>query len=207
MLTVGKILKTQREKKNLKLEDIEKDMRVRAKFLNALENDDWTLFSSKIYIGGLIKNYSKYLNLDHNKILAFFRRQYEKKEEFAFKKNLSAKYLTPQTRKVLYFFTFITIFLFAYYFGYQVYRFISPPKVEILSPDASVFKNQDRVRIVGQTEKEAVVKIFGERIYQNDKGIFNYDLPLKVGKNSLTIEVIGANGKKTKLNKTYTLSD
>ena len=205
MLTVGKILKTQREKKNLKLEDIEKDMRVRTKFLNALENDDWTLFSSKIYIGGLIKNYSKYLNLDHNKILAFFRRQYEKKEEFAFKKNVSAKYLTPQTRKVLYFFTFIAIFLFAYYFGYQVYRFISPPKVEILSPDASVFKNQDRVRIVGQTEKEAVVKIFGERIYQNDKGIFNYDLPLKIGKNSLTIEVIGANGKKTTLREEYTL--
>ena len=205
MLTVGKILKTQREKKNLKLEDIEKDMRVRAKFLNALENDDWTLFSSKIYIGGLIKNYSKYLNLDHNKILAFFRRQYEKKEEISFKKNLSVKYLTPQTRKILYFFTFVAIFLFAYYFGYQVYRFISPPKVEILSPDASVFKNQDRVRIVGQTEKEAVVKIFGERIYQNDKGIFNYDLPLKIGKNSLTIEVIGANGKKTIIKRIYLL--
>lgn len=205
MLTVGKILKTQREKKNLKIEDIEKDMRVRAKFLNALENDDWTLFSSKIYIGGLIKNYSKYLNLDPNKILAFFRRQYEKKEEISFKKNLSAKYLTPQTKKILYFFTFIVIFLFAYYFGYQVYRFISPPKVEILSPDASVFKNQDRVRIVGQTEKEAVVKIFGERIYQNDKGIFNYDLPLKVGKNNLTIEVVGANGKKTNISKSYTL--
>ncbi|MDP3974377.1 MAG: helix-turn-helix domain-containing protein [bacterium] len=207
MLTVGKILKSQREKKNLKLEDIEKDMRVRTKFLNALENDDWTLFSSKIYIGGLIKNYSKYLNLDHNKILAFFRRQYEKKEEVSFKKNLSAKYLTPQTRKILYFFLFTIISAFVYYFGYQVHRYVTPPKVEILTPKILEFKNQDRVKIIGKTEKEAVVKIFGERIYQNEKGEFSYDFPLKLGKNKLEVEVIGANGKKTTISKIYILND
>lgn len=206
MLTVGKILKTQREKKNLKLEDAEKDIRVRLKFLSAIEDDDWTLFSSKVYIGGLIRNYSKYLDLDPDRILAFFRRQYAKKEEDSFKKRLSAKYLTPQTRKLIFFFMVIIISAFVYYFGYQVQRFISPPKVEILSPDTDVFKNQDRVRIVGLTEKEAVVKIFGERIYQNDKGIFNYDLPLKQGKNTLNIEITGANGKKTSLKKVYILA-
>jgi len=207
MLTVGKILKSQRENKNLKLEDIEKDIRVRLKFLSAIEDDDWTLFSSKVYIGGLIRNYSKYLELDPDKILAFFRRQYAKKEEESFKKRLSAKYLTPQTKKLIYFFMAVIISAFVYYFGYQVQRFISPPKVELLSPDTETFKNQDRVRIVGQTEKEAVVKIFGERIYQNDKGIFNYDLPLKLGKNTLNIEITGANGKKTTISKTYTLND
>ena len=205
MLTVGKILKSQRQKKNLKLEDIEKDIRVRLKFLSAIEDDDWTLFSSKVYIGGLIRNYSKYLDLDPDRLLAFFRRQYAKKEEESFKKRLSAKYLTPQTRKLIYFFMIIIISAFVYYFGYQVQRFISPPKVEILSPDTLTFKNQDRVKIVGQTEKEAVVKIFGERIYQNDKGIFNYDLPLKLGKNKLSIEVIGANGKTTILKEEYVL--
>ena len=206
MLTVGKILKSQRQKKNLKLEDIEKDIRVRLKFLSAIEDDDWTLFSSKVYIGGLIRNYSKYLDLDPDRLLAFFRRQYAKKEEESFKKRLSAKYLTPQTRKLIYFFMIIIISSFVYYFGYQVQRFISPPKVEILSPKDMVFKNQDRVKIIGKTEKEGVVKIFGERIYQNEKGEFSYDFPLKLGKNKLSIEVIGANGKKTTISKTYTLN-
>lgn len=207
MLTVGKILKTQRDKKNISLEEIEKEIRVRSKYLSAIENDDWSLFSSKVYISGIIKNYSNYLGLDPNKILAFFRRQYEMKEDISFKKRLSAKYITPQTRKIIYTLTVLIIFAFIYYFGYQVKRFVSPPKVEIVSPKEETFKNIDRIKIVGQTEKEAVIKIYGERIYQNDKGIFTYNMPLKSGKNILEIHITGANGKETTLKKTYTLKD
>ncbi|MFH1826891.1 MAG: helix-turn-helix domain-containing protein [bacterium] len=205
MLTVGKILKSEREKKNLKIEDVEKEIKIRNKYLQAIENDDWRLFSSKVYIAGIIRNYSKFLDLNPDKLLAFFRREYARKEDMSFKKKISSKYLTPQTKKIITYSIVLMIFAFVYYFGYQLNRYLSPPKAEILSPSSHTFKRQDRVEIVGKTEKEAVIKIFGERIYQDDKGIFSYELPLKEGINKLTIEVEGANGKTTTLKEEYIL--
>ncbi|MEX1052623.1 MAG: helix-turn-helix domain-containing protein [Patescibacteria group bacterium] len=207
MLTVGKILKSERQKKNLTLKEIEEKIRVRKKYLSSIEKGDWSLFSSKVYISGIIRNYSNFLGLDPDKMLAFFRREYARQEDTSFKKRLSAKYITPQTRKVIFYLIIAMIAGFSYYFGYQVVRYLSPPKVEILSPDEEIFKRQDRVRVVGQTEKEAVVEIFGERIYQNKNGVFNYDFPLELGKNELIIEVEGANGKKTSVSRIYILEE
>ncbi len=205
MLTVGQILQAEREKQGRKLSDIEKSIKIRSRFLKAIENDNWSFFNSKIYISGIIKNYSKELGVDPEKMLAFFRRDYAKKEDITFRKNISSKYLTPQTIKIIYFLIILLVLLFTYYFGYQVKRYLSPPKIEILSPSKNTFKRQEKVNIIGKTEREAEIKIFGDRIYQNDKGIFNYSLPLKPGENKLKIEVIGANGKKTIFEKTYFL--
>ncbi|MFN3299274.1 MAG: alpha-ketoglutarate-dependent dioxygenase AlkB family protein, partial [Sediminibacterium sp.] len=41
----------------------------------------------------------------------------------------------------------------------------------------------------------------GQRVYQDESGIFEYDFPLKEGKNLLKIELIGANGKKAVVEK------
>lgn len=207
MLTVGKILKSERIKKNFLLEDIAKEIRIREKYLTALEEDDWSPFTSKVYISGIIRNYSKFLGLNPEKMQAFFRREYARHEDVYFKKRLSVKYLTPQTKKIIFYLIIIMILGFSYYFGYQVKRYLSPPKVEILSPDIKTLKRQDRVRVVGQTEKEAVIEIFGERIYQNEYGVFNYDFPLELGENKLVIEVEGANGKKTTISEIYILKE
>lgn len=206
MLTVGEILRKEREAKELKISDIEKRIRVREKFLKALEQDNWDLFSSKIYIEGLIKNYAELLNLNQEKLLALFRREYAKKEEVGFRNKFSSKYLTPETKKYLSFFMIIVFFLFIFYFGFQLKLFLSPPKVEIVSPIEESFKRKKQIEIIGRTQKEAVITIFGDRIYQNREGIFTYDFPLKPGKNELVIEVIGANGKKTVVKKEYFLS-
>ncbi|MBI4009457.1 helix-turn-helix domain-containing protein, partial [Candidatus Roizmanbacteria bacterium] len=64
MLSVGEILKKHREKLGIKLSEVEKQIRIREKFLRAIEENDWNIFTSKIYISGIIKNYSQYLGLD-----------------------------------------------------------------------------------------------------------------------------------------------
>jgi len=203
MLSVGNILKKTREKKGLALDVLEKKLRVRQKFLQAIETDNWNFFTSKIYIEGLIKNYSRIVDLDPKKMLAFFRREYEVHEEIKFKKKVASQYLTPETKKIAIFVTCLIVGFFIIYFGFQLKIFLSPPKVTLLEPKSQIFKRIDRISIVGQTEKEATVNIFGERVYQDKEGIFKYNLPLKIGKNELIIEVIGANGKKTFLKKEF----
>ncbi len=203
MITVGEILQTQRLKKNLKLSDIEKKLKIRQKYIEAIENNNWNIFSSKIYIIGVLKNYSRFLGLNENKVLAFFRRDYEKQEEVKFKKKLSSKYLNPETKIFLTRVLFFLILFFSLYFGYQFYLFFSPPKLKILSPINTIFKRESKIKIIGKTNPETLIFIAGQQIYQNKEGVFEYELPLQEGKNVLTIELIGANGKKAVIKKEF----
>lgn len=203
MLSVGEILKNEREKKGLSLSYVEKELKVREKFLKAIEENRWNHFSSRIYIIGIIKNYSKLLSLDSKKILAFFRREYEKKEEIKFKERVSSQYLTSETKKFALIGLILVFLLFFGYFTYQLKIYFSPPKVVIISPKDNLFNRNEKIKIVGKTEKEALITIFKERVYQNKDGVFEYDFPLKKGKNELVIEVVGANGKKTIVKKDF----
>lgn len=204
MLSVGQILQQARLKKGYPLSLIEKQIKVREKFLRAVEENNWKFFSSKIYITGIIKNYSVFLGLDHKKILSFFRREYESKDDVRFQRKVSSLYLISDTRWVIIGIFIAISLLFLTYFGYQVSLYISPPKVVIMEPKQVVFKRTEKIKIIGKTEKEAAITIFGERVYQNKEGVFEYDYPLKEGMNILIIEIIGANGKKTILRKQFT---
>lgn len=203
MLSVGTILKNEREKKGLLLIDIEKQIKVREKYLKAIEDENWNFFSSKIYIIGILKNYSRALNLDHKKVLAFFRRDYEKKEEIRFKRKVSSAYLTSGTKKFLKLGLIIIILFFVIYFVFQLKTYFSPPSIVILSPTKTNFSVEKNVKIVGKTDKDTSVTIAGERIYQNKEGVFDYELSLKEGENKVVINLIGANGKKTTFEKSF----
>jgi len=203
MLSVGSILKKEREKKGLLLIDIEKQIKVREKYLKAIEEEDWNFFSSKIYITGILKNYSRVLNLDHKKILAFFRRDYAKKEEVKFKRKVSSNSLTSETRKFLKFGLIILTLFFISYFIYQLKIYFSPPSFTLLTPKVKNFTIEKNIEITGKTDKDTMITIAGERIYQNKNGIFTYKFSLNEGENKITINLIGANGKKTMVEKTF----
>jgi cytoskeletal protein RodZ len=203
MLSVGTLLKNTRERKKISLRDVEKHIKIRERFIIALEEDRWNMFTSKIYIMGILKNYARFLSLDEQKILAFFRREYEKKDDVRFKERISGRYISSDSKKTIFTGFIILGILFIFYFSFQLYQYIKPPKIEILSPTVSVFKRESTITVVGKTEKEAMVMILGERVYQNKEGIFEYVLPLKQKNTVLSIEVVGANGKKTQLDRIF----
>lgn len=203
MLSVGSILKNEREKKGLLLSDVEKQIKVREKYLKAIEDENWNYFSSKIYITGILKNYSRVLNLDHKKVLAFFRRDYERKEEVKFKKKVESSYLTSETKKFLRIGLIIITLFFIVYFILQLKTYFSPPTFTLLSPKVSNFTIEKKIKISGKVEKDTSVTISGERIYQNKEGVFNYELSLNEGVNKIVIILLGANGKKTTIEKTF----
>ena len=204
MATVGEILKEERLIKGLQLRDIEKQTRVREKYLRAIEENNWNFFSSKIYIIGILKNYSRILGLDSKRILAFFRRDYERKEEVKFKERVSSSYLTPQSRKLLRLAIVGGVLLFLLYFVYQLKLYFSPPTLTITSPKMSAFTTENKVTVAGFTHKEATLKIVGQRIYLDENGRFAYDFPLHEGENKIVFELTGANGRKTTIERVFT---
>jgi len=203
MLSVGKLLKSARERKKISLHDVEKRIKVREKFIHALEEDKWDIFTSRIYITGILKNYTRFLELDERKILAFFRREYKRIEEIKFKETVSTSYLSSDSKRTIIMGFIFICFLLVGYFSYQLFQYLKPPSVQILSPQSYTFKRELTVKVVGKTEKESVITIMGERIYQNKEGIFEYIMPLKQKENILSIEVVGANGKKIVIKKFF----
>jgi cytoskeletal protein RodZ len=203
MLSVGEILKKERLNKGLTLAIIEKQLKVREKFIKAIEDNNWEFFSSKIYITGILKNYSRILGLEPKRVLAFFRRDYEKKEDIRFKKKVSSSDLTSGSKRVFRLIIFATILIFVIYFGYQLRLYFQPPKLVILSPKTTSFTTENKIKVTGQTEKDAIVTIVNQRVYLASDGTFSYELPLKEGENRIIIELTGANGKKAKVEKTF----
>ena len=203
MLSVGTILKRERERKGLLLSDIEKQIKVREKYLKAIEDENWNYFSSKIYITGILTNYSKVLNLDQKKVLAFFRRDYEKKEEVKFKRKVQSGYLNSETKIFFKIGLIILTLFFISYFIFQLKIYFSPPSFTLIKPTVSNFTIEKNIKITGKTDKDTSVTISGERIYQSKEGIFTYEYSINEGENKLVINLIGANGKKSTVERTF----
>ena len=75
METIGQILKNAREKKGLSIEELEASTRIVAKFIKALENEDFDALPGEIYVKGFIKNLSDKLSLDAEMVLERYNLQ------------------------------------------------------------------------------------------------------------------------------------
>ena len=75
--SIGSILRRQRERKKLKLDEISEELRIRPQHLEALENDRFQLLPGTLYQRSFLKTYAQYLDLDQGRILKMFDRYQE----------------------------------------------------------------------------------------------------------------------------------
>lgn len=66
---VGAVLKAAREKMGLTLAQAEEGTKIRARFLQALEANDYTVLGGDIYVRGFLKNYATFLGLNPNELM------------------------------------------------------------------------------------------------------------------------------------------
>ncbi len=79
MESPGKYLKAERESRNLSLREVSESTRIREPLLKALEEDQYELISSPVYVKGFLNAYARYLGLDSNNIILQYRENYENK--------------------------------------------------------------------------------------------------------------------------------
>ncbi len=65
MLGIGEELKNKREEKGLSIYDVENQTKIKASFIEAIENENFDKIPGRVYVKGFIKNYAKFLDLDH----------------------------------------------------------------------------------------------------------------------------------------------
>lgn len=73
MLTVGDILRQKREEKGLSIKTVVDYTYIQAKFIIALECNDYSIFPAEVYTRGFLRNYSEMLGLDASEILELFK--------------------------------------------------------------------------------------------------------------------------------------
>ncbi len=211
MRTVGDILKKARIEKKLEFEEIEKNLRIRKKFLQALEENAWGKLPSLPYIKGFLRNYSSYLGLKPEEMVAVFRRQFREQQ----KSGLLPKGLSEPLDEPIFRFTpqivfaaIIFFFLF-FFFGYlfiQYKAYISPPNLIITQPlEGEIIKN-DKIMISGKTDNDAVVSVNNDKIALTGKGEFSTTLTLLPGVNTIIVESTSKYGKKKTLTRTIQIN-
>ncbi|MBI2414329.1 helix-turn-helix domain-containing protein [candidate division WWE3 bacterium] len=204
MKTVGQILKTAREQKKFTLEDVHKFIKIHPKFLIALEEGEYQIFSNKIHAKGFLKIYSEFLGLDVPQVLAFWRREYE--AMFEKRESLLPKFKVNHLQKVGVVLTpslvlitlsvFLTLSFFSYLF-YQYHTYSGAPKLDIYNPQNNVVINYEILDVTGKTDIDANLMINNQKINLDKDGGFATSIRLQPGLNTLSFLSVNKLQKET----------
>lgn len=64
MIDIGQLLRQTREAKNLSLADVEAQIRIRRRYLAALEAGDWSELPNEVVARGFLQTYARFLDID-----------------------------------------------------------------------------------------------------------------------------------------------
>ncbi|MFY9140384.1 MAG: RodZ domain-containing protein [Thermacetogeniaceae bacterium] len=79
-MKIGELLRAERENKGLSLFDVEEKTKIRAKYLQALEEENFEEIPGEAYRIGFLRNYALFLELDPEPLLYQYRAQHKRNE-------------------------------------------------------------------------------------------------------------------------------
>lgn len=202
MKTVGSIFRQAREKKRLTLDDVERATKIRKKFLEGIERDDYANLPSPAYAKGFVKNYSDFLGLDETNVFAYFRRQTEEVPKSSlFPKKIDAALAPAPLRmtpgRFLGLLVGALVIIFISYLALQYRTIQLPPALSIESPNENFVSDEQRIEVLGATEPDATVTINDVSVLVRSDGKFFDQVELQAGVNKITVTATSRFGKAT----------
>jgi len=209
MKTVGEIFKISREGKKLTLEEVEAVIKIRKKYLLALEENDWQKLPSLAYVQGFIKNYAEFLGLDASYVLSVFRRQFDRIEKpKVIPPGLSEPLNEPFWRltpsKIIGVLIIALMFLFFSWLFSQYQSFVWKPKMIIEKPQEFETIVGEKVLVIGRTDPWATLTINGQEVKLLD-GKFSQEITVSPGVVTINITATNKFGKKQEIKRTVTV--
>jgi cytoskeletal protein RodZ len=84
MFEIGASLREARTRRGLSREDVQKAIRIRDRYLAALEDENWDLLPGEAYTKGFLRTYAEFLGLDGALYVDEFNRRYASRDEQPF---------------------------------------------------------------------------------------------------------------------------
>lgn len=166
--TLPERLYTARERKGVDLYRAERDTKIRARYLGALERGDYRELPGAVYTKGFLRNYALYLGLDPNEVLDQWRREGGDTKEvtpvLAVPRPIAAprQGLTFSPSLVVFALLTIGVLAFGAYLGVQLLRFAKPPAIAVTNPVTAVVEVDEsatKYMLRGTSSAGATVKI------------------------------------------------
>lgn len=204
MKTAGEILKSERFKKNFTLEQIAQRTKIKVSFLQAIEDCAYDKLPSSAYTKGFVRSYAKTLGLDAERVMAFFRREYEeaKPQVKLPPQPLDAPMIPLTPGKIVTLFVSAAIVIFLSLLFWQYRSFAGAPALLVSSPQDKISLERPFVSVVGRTDANAQVFINGEEVKISSEGIFEQTVNLSEGLNTIRIVARNKVGKESIVERT-----
>jgi hypothetical protein len=81
MADIGSTLREARMRDRIDISEVEAQTKIRAKYLRAIENEEWDLLPGPVYAKSFLRTYGDYLGLDSRMLIDEFKRRYERPAE------------------------------------------------------------------------------------------------------------------------------
>lgn len=201
MRHISEILRSEREKKGLSIDDIVEDTKIRREFIVAIENANFNSLPSESYALGFVKNYAKYLGFPVKTAAALFRREYEAKQIEIMPRFRKTNILPG--RKVFlrsprsYLILGVIVVVLSYIIFQFSFLFVGP-KLILSSPKEREVVSSNVVSVRGKTDPYATVTVNGEGAYVDLTGRFKKTLYVYSRDKKVTVIAKNRYGKETK---------
>jgi cytoskeletal protein RodZ len=78
MADIGTTLREARIRARIDISEVEARTKIRAKYLRAIENEEWDLLPGPVYVKSFLRTYGEFLGLDSRQLVDEFKRRYER---------------------------------------------------------------------------------------------------------------------------------
>ncbi|MGZ4167174.1 MAG: helix-turn-helix domain-containing protein [Solirubrobacteraceae bacterium] len=85
MADIGATLREARMRAKIDINEVETRTKIRAKYLRAIENEEWGLLPGDVYVKSFLRTYSDYLGLDSRQLIDDYKRRYERPSDHELK--------------------------------------------------------------------------------------------------------------------------
>jgi len=215
-INLGEKLTLARKRKNVNLEEAERDTKIAMKYIYALEHSKYDELPADVYVYGFLNRYANYLEIKTDEVIKMFddekrifdsvksiKRHSDQENKNLIKPKPDEKWLkTPKF--------FITpelvisvcvgglVVCLLGYIWFQVKSFAAAPPLEIKNQDAEIVVSIDNLNISGATDPGATLTINGEAVSISADGNFSEDIQLVKGINKIEIIAKNKTNKETK---------
>jgi hypothetical protein len=203
---VGEILQTARERKGVDLSRAERETKIRARHLMALESGDIADLPAPVYAKGFLRNYSTYLGLDADEMIARWRKETDQPRhaDKPAVKPPPQPITTPSrgfkltSGLVVALVLAAIVFSFVGYVGLQLVRFTQNPEISLSGPAIRQLQpGSDFVTLRGSGTPLSAVTATGVDTGEADQivrtanadasGSWSVVLPVNKGENHFTV--------------------
>ena len=194
-----------RERKGVDLLRAERDTKIRARYLAALERGDYRELPGAVYTKGFLRNYAIYLGLEPEDVLRQWRRERgdltpSEPVVVAPKAVLEApRPLTFSPSVVVAALMTFGVILFGAYLAVQLLRFAKPPSLSLINPATAIYEADESAttfRLDGTATAGATVTVDVPgraqpyRVTALSDGTWSVDVDLRRGQNQFDINAV-----------------